>query len=415
MARNNRNDEISELLDSYIGKTELNIKMDQFQKDKLSRTDKRSESEIQAEIEPEVVSSPDATVQIEPLNTGSTIDETATATIQPGYGDTRVVIEESQAAIPEAEKTMTAVWKPEEMSTTDGSNKTVVISDNKIKELLEDTSKEKQVKNIKRKSNDESKTIGRVAMIVLAVIVGCALIFGAGRFVWNLFQNEIISSDSNEYYNELKEWAENYDTYSDEEKARITEYEQKYNQMTDDQKQKINEILKEKAGSSFDTLLAKAKSGTKTDSTNNNTKKAEEKAKLKEEIATYQSGLNTANETLAQAQTAYNEAQAKFDSANTAYTNAQSAVDGINSEIAELEGRLDGASEDEKSEIEAQIRINRELIATYDLNTLLSNLESAQSALNQAQSDLDAAQADVNYYVNQITPLQEKLNALDEE
>lgn len=414
MARNNQSDEISELLDSYIGKTELSIKMDQFQKDKLSRTDKRSESQIQAEIEPEVVSSPDATVQIEPLKAGPSIDETATTTIQPGFGDTRVMIEETEV-IPDAGKTMTAVWKPEEMSQSQGSNETVVINDNEIKELLVDTSKEKQVKNIKRKSNDESRTIGRVAMIVLAVILGCALIFGVGRFVWNLFQNEIVSGDTDTYYREIKEWAEGYDTYTADEKSRITEYEQKYNQLTDDQKAKINEILMEKAGSTFDTLLAKAKSGTKTDSTNNNTKKAEEKAKLKEEIATYQSGLNAANETLAQAQNTYNEAQEKYNEANTAYTNAQGAVDGLNAEIAELEARLDGASEDERSEIEAQIRINRELIATYDLDALLSALESAQSTLNQAQSDLDSAQNDVNYYVNQITPLQEKLNELDEQ
>lgn len=62
------------------------------------------------------------------------------------------------------------------------------------------------------------------------------------------------------------DWAEKYDTYSEEDQKKIAEFEKMFNKLDDEQKRKINEVLMSMTGKNFDELLALAKSDKKQDS-----------------------------------------------------------------------------------------------------------------------------------------------------
>lgn len=441
--RKNENDEISQLLDSFQMDEEdtLEQKMDQFKK-----TQNRSRVK-KHKPEPEI-----------PFQSKK---------VEPSLGDT-FAVGSKDLNEPESKEdlsaTRTVMWNADELKQeADATNKTVVIDDDEIQSLLEEgkgpqlkrevINKKKDSKKKASKKNN-SKTGLYIGLGIVGVLLISLLIFGGIKLVTSGLSgsDEKTEEVQKKNYQELLDFANNYDSLSSSEKKGIVDLESKYNSLTRKQREKIDEILEKATGKNFNELLAKANKKTNSKKKNNNTEIAEKKAELRKKISDLKDQLSKAKADLESAQKAQESAQSdvdsltsKINSANSSLKDAQNAVNSAQSEYDNLVSILkrraeldnipnDQISQDELSEL-SDIRTNHPnlenevnsakddldaanaALSTAQKNSNVSSLENklstAQTKLDSAGSDVKDAQSKVDSLNSQINDYQSQLDDLD--
>ena len=440
--RKNENDEISQLLDSFQMDEEdtLEQKMDQFTKNQTrSRVNKHKPQ-------------PEISFQ--------------SKEVEPSLGDTLVVGSKdlNEPKEEDLSATRTVMWNADDLKKeADATNKTVVIDDDEIQSLLEEgkgpqlkrevINKKKDSKKKASKKNN-SKTGLYIGLGVVGVLLISLLIFGGIKLVTSGLSgsDEKTEEVQKKNYQELLDFANNYDSLSSSEKKEIVDLESKYNSLTRKQREKIDEILEKATGKNFNELLAKANKKTNTNKKNNNTEIAEKKAELRKKISDLKNQLSEAKADLESAQKAQESAQSdvdsltsKINSANSSLRDAQNAVNSAQSDYNNLVDILrrraeldnipnDQITQDELSEL-SDIRTNHPnlenevnsakddldaanaALATAQKNSNVSSLENklstAQTKLNSASSDVKDAQSKVDSLNSQINDYQSQLDDLD--
>ncbi len=440
--RKNENDEISQLLDSFQADQEdtLEQKMDRF-----TKTQNRSRVK-KHKPEPEI-----------PFQSKKE---------EPSLGDTFVVgSKDLNEPKEDLSATRTVMWNADELKQeADATNKTVVIDDDEIQSLLEEgkgpqlkrevINKKKDSKKKASKKNN-SKTGLYIGLGVVGVLLISLLIFGGIKLVTSGLSgsDEKTEEVQKKNYQELLDFANNYDSLSSSEKKEIVDFESKYNSLTRKQREKIDEILEKATGKNFNELLAKANKKTNTNKKNNNTEIAEKKAELRKKISDLKNQLSEAKADLESAQKAQESAQSdvdsltsKINSANSSLRDAQDAVnraqsnfDNLSSiqtrreELAAIDN--DKISQEENAELH-DIRTNypnldkdvesanatlKAAKDAYDavqqknsnVSSLENKLSTAQTKLNSASSDVKDAQSKVDSLNSQINDYQSQLDDLD--
>lgn len=434
--RKNENDEISQLLDSFQADQEdtLEQKMDRF-----TKTQNRSRVK-KHKPEPEI-----------PFQSKKE---------EPSLGDTFVVgSKDLNEPKEDLSATRTVMWNADELKQeADATNKTVVIDDDEIQSLLEEgkgPQLKREVINKKKDSKkNNSKTGLYIGLGVVGVLLISLLIFGGIKLVTSGLSgsDEKTEEVQKKNYQELLDFANNYDSLSSSEKKEIVDLESKYNSLTRKQREKIDEILEKATGKNFNELLAKANKKTNKNKKNNNTEIAEKKAELRKKISDLKNQLSEAKADLESAQKAQESAQSdvdsltsKINSANSSLRDAQNAVNSAQSDYNNLVDILrrraeldnipnDQITQDELSEL-SDIRTNHPnlenevnsakddldaanaALATAQKNSNVSSLENklstAQTKLNSASSDVKDAQSKVDSLNSQINDYQSQLDDLD--
>lgn len=434
--RKNENDEISQLLDSFQADQEdtLEQKMDRF-----TKTQNRSRVK-KHKPEPEI-----------PFQSKKE---------EPSLGDTFVVgSKDLNEPKEDLSATRTVMWNADELKQeADATNKTVVIDDDEIQSLLEEgkgPQLKREVINKKKDSKkNNSKTGLYIGLGVVGVLLISLLIFGGIKLVTSGLSgsDEKTEEVQKKNYQELLDFANNYDSLSSSEKKEIVDLESKYNSLTRKQREKIDEILEKATGKNFNELLAKANKKTNTNKKNNNTEIAEKKAELRKKISDLKNQLSEAKADLESAQKAQESAQSdvdsltsKINSANSSLRDAQNAVNSAQSDYNNLVDILrrraeldnipnDQITQDELSEL-SDIRTNHPnlenevnsakddldaanaALSTAQKNSNVSSLENklstAQTKLNSASSDVKDAQSKVDSLNSQINDYQSQLDDLD--
>ena len=441
--RKNENDEISQLLDSFQMDEEdtLEQKMDQFKK-----TQNRSRVK-KHKPEPEI-----------PFQSKK---------VEPSLGDT-FVVGSKDLNEPESKEdlsaTRTVMWNADELKQeADATNKTVVIDDDEIQSLLEE-GKGPQLKRevINKKKDSKKKTFKKnnsktglyIGLGVVGVLLISLLIFGGIKLVTSGLSgsDEKTEEVQKKNYQELLDFANNYNSLSSSKKKEIVDLESKYNSLTRKQREKIDEILEKATGKNFNELLAKANKKTNTNKKNNNTEIAEKKAELRKKISDLKNQLSKANADLENAQKAQESAQSDVDSLKQQVNEAQSTLDKAQSaedsacatysELLKILERIkvlsaidnDKISQEENAEL-TELRtshpdIEGEVNSAYEAkkaaeaaNTdaknksnksfLQNKLSTAQTKLNSASSDVKDAQSKVDSLNSQINDYQSQLDDLD--
>lgn len=440
--RKNENDEISQLLDSFQadqGDT-LEQKMDRF-----TKTQNRSRVK-KHKPEPEI-----------PFQSKKE---------EPSLGDTFVVgSKDLNEPKEDLSATRTVMWNADELKQeADATNKTVVIDDDEIQSLLEE-GKGPQLKRevINKKKDSKKKTFKKnnsktglyIGLGVVGVLLISLLIFGGIKLVTSGLSgsDEKTEEVQKKNYQELLDFANNYNSLSSSEKKKIVDLESKYNSLTRKQREKIDEILEKATGKNFNELLAKANKKTNTNKKNNNTEIAEKKAELRKKISDLKNQLSEAKADLESAQKAQESAQSDVDSLtskiNSAYSSLKDAQDAVNraqsnfdnlssiqtrrEELAAIDN--DKISQEENAELH-DIRTNypnldkdvesanatlKAAKDAYDavqqknsnVSSLENKLSTAQIKLNSASSDVKDAQSKVDSLNSQINDYQSQLDDLD--
>ena len=439
--RKNENDEISQLLDSFQADQEdtLEQKMDRF-----TKTQNRSRVK-KHKPEPEI-----------PFQSKKE---------EPSLGDTFVVgSKDLNEPKEDLSATRTVMWNADELKQeADATNKTVVIDDDEIQSLLEEgkgpqlkrevINKKKDSKKKASKKNN-SKTGLYIGLGVVGVLLISLLIFGGIKLVTSGLSgsDEKTEEVQKKNYQELLDFANNYDSLSSSEKKEIVDFESKYNSLTRKQREKIDEILEKATGKNFNELLAKANKKTNTNKKNNNTEIAEKKAELRKKISDLKNQLSEAKADLESAQKAQESAQSDVDSLKQQVNEAQSTLDKAQSaensacatysELLKILERIkvlsaidnDKISQEENAEL-TELRtshpdIEGEVNSAYEAkkaaeaantdaknksnkSSLENKLSTAQTKLNSASSDVKDAQSKVDSLNSQINDYQSQLDDLD--
>lgn len=441
--KKNENDEISQLLDSFQTNEEdtLEQKMDQF-------TKKQTRSRVEKhKPEPEI-----------PFQAKK---------VESSLGDTFVVgSKDLNEPKEDLSATRTVMWNADDLKQeADSTNQTVVIDDDEIQSLLEEgkgpqlkrevINKKKepsQKKSAPKKSH--SKTGMYVALGVVGVLLVSLLIFGGMKLMTGGLSgsDEKTSEVQKKNYQELLDFANNYDSLSSSDQKEIVNLESKYNSLTRKQREKIDEILEKATGKNFNELLASANKKTSTKKDNNNTEIAEKKAQLKQKINDLKKQLLSAQSELENAQKAQSDAQSdvnslkqQVDNAQSILDDTQSAVDSAstkhsnllkilerirvlsaidndkisqeeNAELTELrtshpdiEGEVNSAYEAKKAAEAA----NTDAKNKSNISSLQNKLSTAQTKLDSANSDVTDAQSKIDSLNSQINDYQNQLNQLD--
>lgn len=438
--RKNENDEISQLLDSFQTDQEdtLEQKMDRF-----TKTQNRSRVK-KHKPEPEI-----------PFQSKKE---------EPSLGDTFVVgSKDLNEPKEDLSATRTVMWNADELKQeADATNKTVVIDDDEIQSLLEEGKGPQLKREVINKKDSKKKTFKKnnsktglyIGLGVVGVLLISLLIFGGIKLVTSGLSgsDEKTEEVQKKNYQELLDFANNYNSLSSSKKKEIVDLESKYNSLTRKQREKIDEILEKATGKNFNELLAKANKKTNTNKKNNNTEIAEKKAELRKKISDLKNQLSKANADLENAQKAQESAQSdvdsltsKINSANSSLRDAQNAVNSAQSDYNNLVDILrrraeldnipnDQITQDELSEL-SDIRTNHPnlenevnsakddldaanaALATAQKNSNVSSLENklstAQTKLNSASSDVKDAQSKVDSLNSQINDYQSQLDDLD--
>lgn len=445
--RKNENDEISQLLDSFQTNEEdtLEQKMDQFTKNQTrSRVEKhKPEPEIPFQAKKE----------------------------EPSLGDTFVVgSKDLNEPKEDLSATRTVMWNADDLKQeADSTNQTVVIDDDEIQSLLEEgkgpqlkrevINKKKEPSNKKSApKKSHSKTGMYVALGVVGVLLVSLLIFGGMKLMTGGLSSsdEKTSEVQKKNYQELLDFANNYDDLSSSDQKKIIDFESKYNSLTRKQREKIDKILEEATGKTFNELLASANKKTSTKKDNNNTEIAEKKAQLKQKINDLKKELLSAQSELENAQNAQSSAQSDVDSlrsqidsagggvsdaqsavisAQADYDNAQSALQACENRRSELEQIPNSElTQDQYTELQQLYAEHQGLVDNVnttksaladaksalsaaqknsDTSSLQNKLKSAKTKLDSANSDVTDAQSKVDSLNSQINDYQNQLNQLD--
>lgn len=415
-------DEISRLLDSFQEEEVLEEKMEGFTAQK--RRQDRMQRASRQTVEPEPV--------------------------QNETNDTIVLR-------PEPKKTesagTTVMFDPEKIEEEDtDTNKTVVINDNEIQSLLDEDKPPKLRREVvshggsshrkepmphkkptKKKGLSPAAIVGIVVGGILVFVLAVTLVLAAtGKLSSWLFDNvdktEEVTKKQKRAYDSIVEWL---DSLTGDDYDGIVDWEEDYDSLTKEQKKKLNDYFEKITGSTFDELLAKAKSDSKKDSSNNNAKIAELKAQLKSlqsQLSDAQSDLNDANSRLSSAQNDYDNWNNKLST----WQNTNAQLEQKQTELSTLEARMkelqnipaDQISEEELTELTQSYKkqaslqqeisnLQGQLNGIGDYSSIQSHVNSASSEVSQAQSDVDAAQSTIDQLTSQIQEVQNRIDALE--
>ena len=409
-------DEISRLLDSFQEEEVLEEKMEGFTAQK--RRQDRMQRASRQTVEPEPV--------------------------QNETNDTIVLR-------PEPKKTesagTTVMFDPEKIEEEDtDTNKTVVINDNEIQSLLDEdkppklrrevvshggSSHRKEPMPHKRPTKKKGLSPAAIVGIVIAALVVVGVI---GFGVYTLMNSgkedktEEVTRKQERAYDSIVDWL---DSLTGDDYDGIEDWEEDYDSLTKEQKKKLNDYFEKITGSTFDELLAKAKSDSKKDSSNNNAKIAELKAQLKSlqsQLSDAQSDLNDANSRLSSAQNDYDNWNNKLST----WQNTNAQLEQKQTELSTLEARMkelqnipaDQISEEELTELTQSYKkqaslqqeisnLQGQLNGIGDYSSIQSHVNSASSEVSQAQSDVDSAQSTIDQLTSQIQEVQDRIDALE--
>lgn len=396
------NDELESLINSIENDDTMKRKMDAFSQRKQRKRRLQRMENVQNTQPIPVVTPP-------PVHTQPSQDA----------GETMVMPATSASATQSKDTSKTTVFQPGVMQSTSdiAHNETVVINDNEIQTLLEEK-KQKPKPPVQKKKSSMPIVIG-----ILSVFAALMLGFGIYTMVSGntvLDTTSDTSETTDQEFEQLLGWANNYNSLSESGKREIVDYEEIYNKCSDKQKAQIDAILKEKCGKTFNQLLASAKSNKKVDSKNNDVKKAEEKAKLREEIAALQNQLAVAQTALQSTVTdmstkeaELNEIQTKIDEANAQIVQAQT-------DLAAAQEAMNAQSEDEDEEQDSNdaSQAYEKALEAYEKASKvdIAGMQQEYSEKEAAYSQLAAQQVEQQSQVDsinaQIQALQNELSAL---
>lgn len=415
-------DEISRLLDSFQEEEVLEEKMEGFTAQK--RRQDRMQRASRQTVEPEPV--------------------------QNETNDTIVLR-------PEPKKTesagTTVMFDPEKIEEEDtDTNKTVVINDNEIQSLLDEDKPPKLRREVvshggsshRKESGPHKKPtkkkglspaaivgIGITGILVFALVVTIVVLAATGKissWMGNVDKTEEVTKKQERAYDSIVDWL---DSLTGDDYDGIEDWEEDYDSLTKEQKKKLNDYFEKITGSTFDELLAKAKSDSKKDSSNNNAKIAELKAQLKSlqsQLSDAQSDLNDANSRLSSAQNDYDNWNNKLST----WQNTNAQLEQKQTELSTLEARMkelqnipaDQISEEELTELTQSYKkqaslqqeisnLQGQLNGIGDYSSIQSHVNSASSEVSQAQSDVDSAQSTIDQLTSQIQEVQDRIDALE--
>ena len=409
-------DEISRLLDSFQEEEVLEEKMEGFTAQK--RRQDRMQRASRQTVEPEPV--------------------------QNETNDTIVLR-------PEPKKTesagTTVMFDPEKIEEEDtDTNKTVVINDNEIQSLLDEDKPPKLRREVVSHGGSShrkepmphkkpTKKKGLSPAAIVGIVIAPLMVVGILGFgVYTLMNSgkedktEEVTKKQKRAYDSIIDWL---DSLTGDDYDGIEDMEDDYDSLTKEQKKKLNDYFEKITGSTFDELLAKAKSDSKKDSSNNNAKIAELKAQLKSlesQLSDAQSDLNDANSRLSSAQSDYDNWNNKLST----WQNTNAQLKQKQTELSTLEARMkelqnipaDQISQEELSELtqsyKTQASLQQEvsnlqgqLNGVGDYSSIQSHVNSASSEVSQAQSDVDAAQSTIDQLTSQIQEVQNRIDALE--
>lgn len=409
-------DEISRLLDSFQEEEVLEEKMEGFTAQK--RRQDRMQRASRQTVEPEPV--------------------------QNETNDTIVLR-------PEPKKTesagTTVMFDPEKIEEEDtDTNKTVVINDNEIQSLLDEDKPPKLRREVVSHGGSShrkepmphkkpTKKKGLSPAAIVGIVIAALMVVGILGFgVYTLMNSgkedktEEVTKKQKRAYDSIVDWL---DSLTGDDYDGIEDWEEDYDSLTKEQKKKLNDYFEKITGSTFDELLAKAKSDSKKDSSNNNAKIAELKAQLKSlesQLSDAQSDLNDANSRLSSAQSDYDNWNNKLST----WQNTNAQLKQKQTELSTLEARMkelqnipaDQISQEELSELtqsyKTQASLQQEvsnlqgqLNGVGDYSSIQSHVNSASSEVSQAQSDVDAAQSTIDRLTSQIQEVQNRIDALE--
>lgn len=409
-------DEISRLLDSFQEEEVLEEKMEGFTAQK--RRQDRMQRASRQTVEPEPV--------------------------QNETNDTIVLR-------PEPKKTesagTTVMFDPEKIEEEDtDTNKTVVINDNEIQSLLDEDKPPKLRREVVSHGGSShrkepmphkkpTKKKGLSPAAIVGIVIAALMVVGILGFgVYTLMNSgkedktEEVTKKQKRAYDSIVDWL---DSLTGDDYDGIEDWEEDYDSLTKEQKKKLNDYFEKITGSTFDELLAKAKSDSKKDSSNNNAKIAELKAQLKSlqsQLSDAQSDLNDANSRLSSAQSDYDNWNNKLST----WQNTNAQLEQKQTELSTLEARMkelqnipaDQISEEELTELtqsyKKQASLQQEisnlqwkLNGIGDYSSIQSHVNSASSEVSQAQSDVDSAQSTIDQLTSQIQEVQDRIDALE--
>lgn len=409
-------DEISRLLDSFQEEEVLEEKMEGFTAQK--RRQDRMQRASRQTVEPEPV--------------------------QNETNDTIVLR-------PEPKKTesagTTVMFDPEKIEEEDtDTNKTVVINDNEIQSLLDEDKPPKLRREVVSHGGSShrkepmphkkpTKKKGLSPAAIVGIVIAALMVVGILGFgVYTLMNSgkedktEEVTKKQKRAYDSIVDWL---DSLTGDDYDGIEDWEEDYDSLTKEQKKKLNDYFEKITGSTFDELLAKAKSDSKKDSSNNNAKIAELKAQLKSlesQLSDAQSDLNDANSRLSSAQSDYdnwNNKLSTWQKTNVQLKQKQTELSTLEARMKELQNiPADKISQEELSELtqsyKTQASLQQEvsnlqgqLNGVGDYSSIQSHVNSASSEVSQAQSDVDAAQSTIDQLTSQIQEVQNRIDALE--
>ena len=339
------------------------------------------------------------------------------------------------------------MFDPEKIEEEDtDTNKTVVINDNEIQSLLDEDKPPKLRREVVSHGGSShrkepmphkkpTKKKGLSPAAIVGIVIAALMVVGILGFgVYTLMNSgkedktEEVTKKQKRAYDSIVDWL---DSLTGDDYDGIEDWEEDYDSLTKEQKKKLNGYFEKITGSTFDQLLAKAKSDSKKDSSNNNAKIAELKAQLKSlqsQLSDAQSDLNDANSRLSSAQSDYDNWNNKLST----WQNTNAQLKQKQTELSTLEARMkelqnipaDQISQEELSELTQSYKtqdslqqevsnLQGQLNGVGDYSSIQSHVNSASSEVSQAQSDVDAAQSTIDRLTSQIQEVQNRIDALE--
>lgn len=407
MAQKKSNDELMEFLDSFDideDYTVLSNKMDEFTREKKKRQlDKQEDVIVEQPQEMKAAPESISNTIIAPLKQETPSD---------AGGKTRVF----SGGTPNGNK---------------AGGETVVINNQQSYRYFQEDEDPDEI--LRREVIDEfngQPMLGEGLKKLLFIVVGAVVVFIlfiGGYKVVNSFmkseKTEEVDTEKEAYFNEIKSWAQSFQSLDETQKTQIKSLESKFNKLSEEQKEEINEILKSKVGKTFDELLAEAKTEKTENKKNNNTELAEKKAELKAQIQEAQAAVDAAEAAKQEAEDALKQAETDYNDAQTLKDNGSAEVDAALAALNEIEkdALLPSDEFNEKYKSNEAWTVARNEAKDYyyqkasEMSSLEINLNNAYYVYNVATEAYNSAKSTYDSCVNTYNDLVNQYNALDSE
>ena len=401
-------DELSSLIDSIENDDTMKRKMDVF-----SQRKQRKRRLQQLESDQNITQKPVVSTRPQPVSSQQ-------------LGQTVVLTSPSASNTTPVDATKTTVFSPQEVggAQNEGNHETVVVNNSEIQTLLEQDT-------VTPRQSQKNKKVPILAVVLSLLAI---LMIGFGVYTIasgnGLFDNGSDTSDTTtQEFERLLNWAEGYNDLSEAGKRKIIDYEDIYNKCSDTQKAQIDAILKEKSGKTFNQLLALAQSNKKADSKNDDVKKAEKKAELREKISELQNELDVAKTTLqttsdemSAAEKELNSIQTKIDSANEKLVAAQNDLVQAQQNLYLAQEAALSATEENQADVQMKLKEAQTAYekateaygkaAETDVVSLQQKYSEIESSYAKLSADQQSQQAQVDDLSAQIQALQTELSNL---